>query len=287
VRGYLITGALLALATGLALGWKWQLGLVRSALFVLAAALVAAVALGPAGPWLGLTWLTGTLVMWALTGVLAVAGLALVFFRDPDRQPPGRTDVVISPADGQVIYVRPVGPGEVPAAEKHGRTQLLPELAGTQLSEQGAVAIGIAMNLSDVHVNRAPLAGQVALLRHVPGAFGSLRDPAMASRNERVTTVIRSGGLEVAMVQIASRLVRRIVSFVGAGDTLTLGQRVGAIRFGSQVDLLLPAGAGLRLAVRPGDQVAAGQTILALLPSAAAVRPPAQTKEAPVMGGAL
>jgi phosphatidylserine decarboxylase len=267
VRGYLLIGALLALATALALGWKWQLGMLRSGLFALAAALLAAAALSPAGPWLGLTELTGSLVMWGLTIAVAAAGLLLIFFRDPERQPPGRSDVIVSPADGRVAYVRPVQPGQVPAAHKHGHVHTLAELAGTPFSTQGAVAVGISMNLSDVHVNRAPIAGRVGLLEHVHGSFGSLRDPEMLLRNERVTTVFQDGSLQVATVQIASRLVRRIVSFVAGGDVLTQGQRIGAIRFGSQVDLLLPLGAGLRLAVRPGDHVVAGQTIVALLPA--------------------
>ena len=121
------------------------------------------------------------------------------------------------------------------------------------------------MNLMDVHVNRAPIAGRVRLVTRVPGTFGSLRKPEMAASNERVTTVIETGNLQVAMVQIASRLVRRIAVFVSEGEELGLGQRVGAIRFGSQVDLLLPSERHISLAVEVGDRVLAGRTIVGVV----------------------
>jgi phosphatidylserine decarboxylase len=116
-----------------------------------------------------------------------------------------------------------------------------------------------------VHVNRAPIAGRVRLVERVHGTFGSLRKPEMAASNERVTTVIGTDDLQIAMVQIASRLVRRIVMFVSEGEELQLGRRVGAIRFGSQVDLLLPLGKDIRLAVEVGDRVIAGRTILGVV----------------------
>jgi hypothetical protein len=92
----------------------------------------------------------------------------------------------------------------------------------------------------------------------------------MADSNERVTTVIGTEDLQIAMVQIASRLVRRIVTFVSEGDELGLGQRIGAIRFGSQVDLLLPLEKNIRLAVEVGDRLLAGRTIVAVVANAPA-----------------
>jgi phosphatidylserine decarboxylase len=87
----------------------------------------------------------------------------------------------------------------------------------------------------------------------------------MVNSNERVTTVIGTEDLQIALVQIASRLVRRIATFVSEDDELRLGQRIGAIRFGSQVDLLLPAGKGIRLATQVGDRLVAGRTIVGVL----------------------
>lgn len=263
--GYLVGGSALALATGLPLAWKWQLGVIRAGLYLLAVSMLVAVALTGAGRWLALSALTGTLAMWGGTVLAALAGLLIVFFRDPDRPAPSRPDVVVSPADGRVVYVRPVQPGQLPLATKKGRTYALRELAGSTLNDGGAMAIGISMNLSDVHVNRAPVGGRVRLVEHAPGTFGSLRNPEMLLTNERVTTVIEDGDVEIAIVQIASRLVRRIVTFVSAGDLLGPGQRIGAIRFGSQVDLIITASPQITVAVQPGDRVVAGQTIMALI----------------------
>lgn len=262
-----MAGTALALLTGIPLAGKWQLGMVRASGFMLAVAMLAAVVLTVAGRWLHLTTVTGTVVMWAATVLVSAAGLLAVFFRDPGRPDPQRTDVIVSPADGRVVYVRAVPAGQAPVADKKGRTCPLPELARTWLSEAGAVAVGISMNLSDVHVNRAPIGGRVQSVHRTPGTFGSLRNPEMLLANERVTTVIDGDDpdLQVAVVQIASRLVRRIVAFIGPGDAVRAGQRIGAIRFGSQVDLLVPARPGIRLAVQAGDRVVAGQTAMAVI----------------------
>jgi phosphatidylserine decarboxylase len=216
-------------------------------------------------PFAHFTIVTGMLALWGtvLTGCLT--GLLIFFFRDPDRVPPRDADVIVSPADGLVVYVREIQAGQLPEATKKGRSYQLRELSGTALGGGRVVAIGISMNLVNVHVNRAPLAGRVTLVRHIPGTFGSLRNPEMILSNERNTILIETTGLQVAIVQIASRLVRRIVTFTAEGDTVRAGQRIGAIRFGSQVDLLIPAIADIRVAVREGDHVVAGQTIVAVI----------------------
>ncbi len=264
MRGYLILGTIFATATAVSLGWKWQLGIFRSGLWALAGSMLMAITLTTVDPLLHFTTVTGTLTMWGATVLACLAGLLVIFSRDPDRLVPSREDVIVSPADGRVVYVRPVQPGQLPVADKKGRACSLKELSGTTLNDGGAVAIGISMNLSDVHVNRAPIAGRVRLIEHVHGTFGSLRKPEMLISNERVTTVIEAEDLQIALVQIASRLVRRIVTFVAKGDVLRLGQRIGAIRLGSQVDLLIPAREDIRLAVQVGDRVLAGCTIVAI-----------------------
>ncbi len=265
MHSHLIVGTVLAVMTTLALAWKWQLGVFRAGVFILAQSMLSALLLSALDPVTHFSIVTGAIVMWGITVLAAAGWLLAVFYRNPERAAPDRTDVIISPADGQVIYLKHVPPGEVPAADKKGRSSLLRELQGTPLCESGAVAIGIAMNLADVHVNRAPIAGHVRLVKRVPGTFGSLRKPEMVNSNERVTTVIGTEDLQIAMVQIASRLVRRIVTFVSEGDELGLGQRIGAIRFGSQVDLLLPLEKDIRLAVEVGDRLVAGRTIVAVV----------------------
>lgn len=269
--GYITVGTVLAIIPTLALAWKWQLGIVRAGVFILAQSMVTALVLTAVNPLAHFNTVTGTLAMWGITVIAAVGWLLAVFFRDPERAAPDRSDVIVSPADGRVIYLRLVPPGELPVAIKKGHANLLRELHGNALCDNGAVAIGISMNLADVHVNRAPIAGRVRLVKRVHGTFGSLRKPEMAASNERVTTVIETEDLQVAMVQIASRLVRRIAVFVSEGEELRLGQRVGAIRFGSQVDLLLPLGKDIRLAVEVGDQVVAGRTIVGVVTSTPAV----------------
>ncbi len=200
----------------------------------------------------------------AATVVLALAVLAWRFYRDPDRTPPQDEGVVVSPADGEIVYVRRSTGGALPVATKVGRDYQLEELTKTELRSGDAHVIGIAMSFLDVHVNRAPVEGVVTTRRHFPGKFGSLRDPEMTFENERATTVIEtSTGLEVAVVQIASRLVRQIVSYVEVGERIAQGQRLGIIRLGSQVDLVLPASNGLEVCVAPGDRVQAGESVLA------------------------
>jgi phosphatidylserine decarboxylase len=260
----LAAGGALALASTLPLAWKWELGLPRVAVGValLAAGAAVLVALLDAG--LGLPSALEAALVWALAVGGATAVLAYRFYRDPERTPPG-AEVVVSPADGEVVYVREAREGVVPVATKHGRDYTLEELTRTELRSGDAVVVGIAMSFLDVHVNRAPIAGRVTLRRHFPGLFGSLKDPEMALRNERATTVIEGGGLQVAVVQIASRLVRQIASYVAEGEEVGLGQRIGVIRLGSQVDLVLPAGPGLDVRVRRGDHVRAGESVVATL----------------------
>lgn len=267
MHGYLLLGAALALATAVALASKWQLGLLRTGIFTLAVAMLAAVALTAVDLVAHFGMVSGTLAMWLTTVLAGLAVLLILFFRDPDRAPPAVDDVIVSPADGHVVYVRAIPPCAAPVAEKRGRASSLSELSGMTVGCCGAVSIGISMNLLDVHVNRAPLAGQVESVRHVAGTFGSLRKSAMLLTNERATTIIDAGDVQVALVQIASRLVRRIVSFVSTGDMVHLGQRTGAIRFGSQVDLLIPERADIRITVQVGDQVTAGRSVVALITS--------------------
>lgn len=258
---YALLGALLALGTALPLAWKWQLGVRRSALFVTMAACAALLAVTP----LQLPPLVDTVAVWLLTVGVTAGYLAYRFFRDPERDVPQDADVVLSPADGEVVYVRTSTAGRLPVSEKHGRSYLLSELTKTDVQVEDAVVVGIAMSFLDVHVNRAPVAGRVVTTRHFSGGFASLRLTRAAFDNERATTVIDTGVFQVAVVQIASRLVRQIVTFVREGQLLSAGQRFGAIRLGSQVDLVLPVRDDLQVRVRVGDRMTAGETVIATL----------------------
>jgi phosphatidylserine decarboxylase len=260
-------GTLLALGLALPLAWKWELGLRRVAVAVTGLALVAALVVAALAGAVELSQVVRTSLVAAIALASAVALLAYRFYRDPDRTPPHGDDVVISPADGEVVYVRRSQGGRLPSSTKKGRDYELVELTKTPLRNEDAIVIGIAMSFLDVHVNRAPIAGRVRLREHFPGRFGSLGKPEMVYENERATTVIERGDLEVAMVQIASRLVRQIASYVHVGEDVALGQRVGVIRLGSQVDVVLPARPDLMVQVRAGERVRAGESVLAIVRS--------------------
>jgi phosphatidylserine decarboxylase len=205
---------------------------------------------------------------WMLTLAAAFALLMYRFYRDPERTIPLSPDIIVSPADGQVLYVRDSRDGVMPVSTKQGHAYTLEELTKTPLQMQAAAVIGIGMSFLDVHVNRAPIAGRITVTRHIPGLFGSLRRLEMVFENSRVTTIIQQGDLQIAVVQIASRLVRQIVSFVHEHEDVRRGQRIGVILFGSQVDLVLPSRADLgdlQVTVRPGDRLTAGESIVAVL----------------------
>ncbi|MEY2532386.1 MAG: phosphatidylserine decarboxylase [bacterium] len=256
-------GGALALVLALAAAWKWELGLRRSAAAVVAFAAVAVLAVVALDSAVALPPAAVAAAVAALT--LSTAGVALLwrFYRDPERTAPTAGDVVVSPADGVVTYVRRSQGGRLPVVTKQGRPYALTELVRTPLSAGDATVVGIALSFLDVHVNRAPIAGAVTSQRRHPGRFASLKDPAAAFTNERATTVLDRPGLQVAVVLIASRLVRRIVSYVREGEDVALGQRIGVIRFGSQVDLVLPDRDDVRVLARPGQRVVAGETVLA------------------------
>jgi len=261
--GAVLVGSLVALVLALPLAWKWELGVRRSALAVsgfavlsagVVMALDAAIAFDP--------WLTALIVA-ALTLSLAAAVVLWRFYRDPERTAPDRDGVVVSPADGLVVYVHRSERGELPVSTKHGRRFRLDELVRTPLQDNDAVVVGIALSFLDVHINRAPIAGAVQVQRRYPGRFASLKEPAAVYTNERATTLLERPGLQVAVVLIASRLVRRIVSYVREGDDVAVGQRIGAIRFGSQVDVVLPDSQDVQVLVEPGERVWAGESVIA------------------------
>jgi phosphatidylserine decarboxylase len=262
---YVLLGTLLALAVAIPLAWKWELGVGRAVAVLVGLGLVSGLAVAGLGELVAVGDTLAVGLVCVLSLALALALVAYRFYRDPDRVAPDREDVIVSPADGEVIYVRQSRGGTLPISTKHGRSYELLELTRTPLTSAEAIVVGIAMNFLDVHVNRAPVAGRVTAVRHFAGSFGSLKRPEMVFENERATTVIEAGGLQVAVVQIASRLVRQIVTLVREGQEVALGQRIGVIRFGSQVDLVLPANENLTVAVEPGVRVRAGQSVVAVI----------------------
>ena len=187
--------------------------------------------------------------VWPKSVPLAVTGLLLTvfvawFFRDPERVTPGEPGAVISPADGKVVFC-----GECPP--------------GRYNAEPGK-KVSVFMSVFDVHVNLAPVSGKVTAVRYNPGKFFAANvDKASLENEQNGVSLETQGGQTVSYVQIAGLIARRIVCRLSEGDTVKQGQRVGMIRFGSRVDIVLPASATLR--VRMGDRVRAGESVVGVL----------------------
>lgn len=186
-----------------------------------------------------------------------MAALALgicAFFRDPQRVVPQDSNAIVSPADGLVsLIVEVEPPAELCVADGAGRRGL-PSGPGTRIS--------IFMSVFDVHINRAPVGGTVSRVVYIPGRFLNADLDKASEENERQHILIeRHDGLAIGFTQIAGLVARRIVPFVKPGDLIAAGQRIGLIRFGSRVDVFLPAGTAPSVLL--GQRVIAGETILA------------------------
>ncbi len=194
-----------------------------------------------AGPLLAAGFLLGWLTRpaWAILPFL-LALFFLWFFRDPDRAIPQDPGAVVSPGDGKVTDVSPVTVGN----ERRTR-------------------ISIFLSVFDVHVNRSPIAGVVRDIRYQRGKFLNAMNVASAEHNEQNIVTLEGEGQTAVFKQIAGLLARRIVFYPKVGDRLERGQRVGLIKFGSRVDVLIDSAASLN--VKVGDRVRGGASILAYL----------------------
>lgn len=192
-------------------------------------------------------WLLG----WEIAGWLTF-GLTIwvgAFFRDPERVTPLGADLVIAPADGLVTQIAEVAPP--------------PEIAGPDgLGDAPMLRVSIFMSVFDVHINRTPVAGTLRKLAYIPGRFLNADLDKASEDNERQHFVVeRPDGIRIGFTQIAGLVARRIMPFVSMGTELSTGQRVGLIRFGSRVDVYLPAGTTPQVLL--GQRTLAGETIVA------------------------
>lgn len=193
---------------------------------------------------LGLAALLGALRPGWPAGVCAALGLFIAFFfRDPEREIPAGAGLVVSPADGRIVRI-------APADE--------PNPLGP-----GAMQVSIFLSIFDVHVNRAPIAGQIVRVDYRRGEFLPAFDDKASLRNEQNSVLVEDQAGRVAFKQIAGLIARRIVFRKQVGDTVARGERVGLIKFGSRVDVFVPAGA--RLCVRHGQRVTGGISVVAEL----------------------
>jgi len=185
--------------------------------------------------YLGTHWISLT----AIPFLLAV--FFLIFFRDPNREVPVGPGLIVSPGDGKVE-----------------EAEWIETTAGARFR------VSIFLSVFDVHVNRVPISGKVTLMEYREGQFLNAMSPESAILNEQTLIVIEDGEHSVSFKQIAGLLARRIICDLKTGDVVQRGQRMGMIKFGSRVDVLMPADIELR--VKPGDRVQGGKSILGVMP---------------------
>jgi phosphatidylserine decarboxylase len=187
-----------------------------------------------------LIWTTGSWP-WGIAPVI-LAAFFLWFFRDPQRTIPAGPGLIVSPGDGLITET-------VTIATPQGPRQ----------------RVSIFLSVFDVHVNRSPIAGVIKAVRYKKGQYLNAMNPDSAQHNERNVVTVSGQGIEVTFKQIAGLLARRIVFNLREGDTVERGQRVGLIKFGSRVDLLLPEEAALQ--VKVGQRVKGGSSVIAAMPN--------------------
>ncbi len=183
-------------------------------------------------------WYKAAFIMTALT-VFAVS-----FFRNPERCPPTGENLVVSPADGTVIYA-----GEVDEP---------------RILKRRAVKVSIFMSVFNVHVNRMPESGRITEIHYNKGKFiAASRDKASLDNEQNALVMETENGGNIMFVQIAGLVARRIVCWARPGDTLRRGERFGLIMFGSRLDIYLPPGSEVK--VKPGEKTRAGETVVGVL----------------------
>jgi phosphatidylserine decarboxylase len=203
----------------------------------------------PAGWPFVLGGLAAALLLWLVAGpayglpVLALSSFFLFFFRDPERAAPGAPDAVLSPADGRVMVAGP---------------SVTPDFAAA-----GWQQVSIFLSPMDVHVNRMPVGGRVTGVAYHPGRFLPAYNQDAGSLNEHTEVTLDHGWQQVVVRQLVGILARRIVCRVKEGDVVRAGDRFGVMKFGSRMDVFLPADA--TLTVRVGERVIGGVTVLAVL----------------------
>ncbi len=193
---------------------------------------------------------------WGIIGwpLLLLSAGVFAFFRDPERVVPQSDSAIVAPADGLVTLIAEVEPPIELLIDDGSGFAGLPAGPVTRIS--------IFMSVFDVHINRTPVGGTVRRVVYIPGKFMNADLDKASDENERQHILIeRSDGMKLGFTQIAGLVARRIVPFVKPGDMVAKGQRVGLIRFGSRVDVYLPAGTDPKVMI--GQTIVAGETVLA------------------------
>lgn len=172
--------------------------------------------------------------------VIFLTVFTLNFFRDPERKTPEKSNIVVSPADGRVLFVK--------------------EVIDDKFLNNKAKMVSIFMSPLNVHVNRIPISGKVDYVKYIQGEYIAAFEDKASERNERNEIGITSPAGKVLFTQIAGFVARRIVSDLKVGDSVNIGNRFGMIKFGSRVDIIVPE--QWQVKVKKDDNVTAGETIL-------------------------
>jgi phosphatidylserine decarboxylase len=188
-------------------------------------------ALGLAAGGLLVSWLLGPI--WAVPFFI-LAAFCLYFFRDPDREVPAG-DVAVSPADGKVVAIRKEG--------------------------SNLTRVSIFLNVFNVHVNRTPIAGKITEIAYRKGKFLVASKPEASTQNEMNTFTVEGDGTKVVFSQIAGLIARRIVCYKKVGDSVEKGERIGLIKFGSRMDIVV--GPEWQIVIAEGQTVSAGSSVIA------------------------
>lgn len=187
--------------------------------------------------WLGLATLT------IIAGAIAL--FVLYFFRDPERRHSGQKNAVMTPADGRILEIKKLVGNDNP-------------------SGQPAIKVSIFMSVFNVHVNRIPIQGTIKKISYHPGKFLSANlDKASAQNESNRVTLTTADAREILVIQIAGLIARRIACWIDEGDTVETGQRFGLIRFGSRLEVFLPADSKIVTQIR--QKVKAGETVIGYL----------------------
>ena len=184
----------------------------------------------------GLLWWLNAVIFIAVP--LLLAAFFLWFFRDPEREVPADSGLIVSPADGKVT-----------------------DISITQLHGKPCTRISIFLSVFDVHVNRSPISGVIREVVYKPGKFGTALGAVSAEQNEQNIVTVEGQGITIVFKQIAGVLARRIVFIKKVGDVIGRGERVGLIKFGSRTDVIFPNPSELQIKV--GDRVKGGVSVLA------------------------
>ena len=183
-----------------------------------------------------------SLLTWILLSLaLIIWGTVMYFFRDPARQPPDDLSLILSPADGKVVEII--------------------TMQEDQYLKREVIRISIFLNINDVHVQRAPVAGEVTLVEHKPGKYLQAFRPEASKVNEYIAMRIETPAGPFLVKQISGILARRCVNYAKPGDMVGRGQRYGLIKFGSRVDLFIPP--EVEVVIKVGERVYGGLTPMA------------------------